>query len=132
MRLKIICKKGTYKASFMVTFFIILPSVLSMSLTPIPTISVSDLSANLNPLFSNGIQSTKKLNFRCTHVHLGDPIILDCRTTSPDIKVNLLINKKQILDNALLYFVKEKSRGLIGITLKNNDVILTEKRFSKP
>ncbi|KAB7497883.1 hypothetical protein Anas_13531 [Armadillidium nasatum] len=43
---------------------------------------------------------------RTVKVHLGDPMILDCRTTRPDIKVNLLINQKQILDNALSYFVK--------------------------
>ncbi|RXG67371.1 hypothetical protein Avbf_08839 [Armadillidium vulgare] len=29
-------------------------------------------------------------------VHLGDPMILDCRTTRPDIKVYLLINQKQV------------------------------------
>ncbi|RXG71187.1 hypothetical protein Avbf_03024 [Armadillidium vulgare] len=30
-------------------------------------------------------------------VHLGDPMILDCRTSRPDnIKVNLLINQKQV------------------------------------
>ncbi|KAB7501483.1 hypothetical protein Anas_14201 [Armadillidium nasatum] len=28
--------------------------------------------------------------------HLGDPMLLDCRTTRPDIKVNLLINQKQV------------------------------------
>ncbi|RXG55564.1 hypothetical protein Avbf_17397 [Armadillidium vulgare] len=29
-------------------------------------------------------------------VHLGDPMILDCRTTRPDIKISLLINQKQV------------------------------------
>ncbi|KAL7632058.1 UNVERIFIED_CONTAM: hypothetical protein RMT77_017621 [Armadillidium vulgare] len=29
-------------------------------------------------------------------VHLGDPITLDCRTSRPDIKVNILINQKQV------------------------------------
>ncbi|KAL7635540.1 UNVERIFIED_CONTAM: hypothetical protein RMT77_014609 [Armadillidium vulgare] len=29
-------------------------------------------------------------------VHLGDPMILDCRTSRPDIKVFLLINQKQV------------------------------------
>ncbi|KAL7631417.1 UNVERIFIED_CONTAM: hypothetical protein RMT77_018285 [Armadillidium vulgare] len=44
----------------------------------------------------NGFVRNSDYKPRTVKVHLGDPMILDCRTTRPDIKVNLLINPKQI------------------------------------
>ncbi|KAL7638544.1 UNVERIFIED_CONTAM: hypothetical protein RMT77_011114 [Armadillidium vulgare] len=45
----------------------------------------------------------KFFEHRTVKVYLGDPMILDCRTTRPDnIKVFLLINHKQINKNNLL------------------------------
>ncbi|KAB7503045.1 hypothetical protein Anas_09397, partial [Armadillidium nasatum] len=46
----------------------------------------------------NGIHGfVRNFDSQTVKVHLGDPMILDCRTTRPDnIKVDLLINQKQV------------------------------------
>ncbi|RXG58410.1 hypothetical protein Avbf_14712 [Armadillidium vulgare] len=52
---------------------------------------------------------------RKVKVHLGDPMILDCRTSRPDIKVNLLINQKQI---SRLQYIFDPRVGVIVEDLK--------------
>ncbi|KAB7500416.1 hypothetical protein Anas_13647 [Armadillidium nasatum] len=52
---------------------------------------------------------------RTVKVHLGDPMILDCRTTRPDIKVSLLINPKQVSRLPYKFYPRE---GVIVEDLK--------------
>ncbi|KAB7501965.1 Vascular endothelial growth factor receptor 2 [Armadillidium nasatum] len=52
---------------------------------------------------------------RTVKVHLGDPMILDCRTVRPDIKVNLLINQKQVSRLPYKFYPRE---GVIVEDLK--------------